>query len=193
MRKLATVSEVMGGQAERRGKEERSGGGGAGAVLLSVHSPERRPSPRWWHQPAAVQGPSFCLPPWCAMWRTAGLKWSLTQRALLWINWPGLRGNSWNAFLKDTHINIVLGVLQVLLLMGHALWKWERHPRFYLWSSPCTYYSSGEISHATSAYSDSCSQSHPFLAYSPEFHPLSINQTANKAQSKQNHSEFRCK
>lgn len=25
--------------------------------------------------------------------RTAGLKWSLAQRALLWINWPGLRGN----------------------------------------------------------------------------------------------------
>lgn len=49
MRKLATVSEVMGGQAARRGKGERSGGEGwgVGAVLLSVHSPERRPRPRW--------------------------------------------------------------------------------------------------------------------------------------------------
>lgn len=46
MRKLATVSEVMGGQAERRGKEERSGGGGSGSCTAVSTQPRAQAQPQ---------------------------------------------------------------------------------------------------------------------------------------------------
>lgn len=113
--KPATVTGVKGGQTDRWRGGGEDGSDGERVLYHCWYTVQHAGPAGWWHQPAAVRGPLLCLPPCCAERRTAGLKWSLAQRAglcslacapketSLWYK------DSWNTFLKDTHINIYQG------------------------------------------------------------------------------------
>lgn len=86
---LATVSEVKGGRWEGTGQGKGGNGSARGAaawLLLSQQSSV---------QPQAVTSACSCAQTFalftagCAVCRTAGLQLSLTQAALVGLNWPG--------------------------------------------------------------------------------------------------------